>query len=151
MSLVVSLAVKKGIASILLLQDGSVVSKEVYKIKSEVADGLYSQLINTFKNALLFSRGYIESNNIEDVIFEVNNSAFKGWIDNQYSKEAYQKDFYNMWQVLQTIPITYRVIVSDKPKALLYCSESYIKKPKLSGLDSLAEFKDKEESGVGLC
>lgn len=136
-SIIVSMYIKKGILSILILKDGRIEIKEVEKIKDDTILGsMYLSLIYGFCKALRMTRNYLENNaDCSRVVFEVNNSTFVKWINNGYSKEDYQNDFSVLLNTLEEIPMQYNIIVQSNPKAMVYADERYLSnKLKIGGL-----------------
>lgn len=135
-NVICSFAVRKGIVSALVIEGGMVKNKAVEKIREpEVAESSYAAIIRAFKVALRNVRDFIQQGSDEySVCFETSNSTFIKWVDNQYSKEAYQDEFLSALQLLQELPIKYAFHYVAKPKALVYADDAYCKKPKLSGL-----------------
>lgn len=135
-NVICSFAVRKGIVSALVIEGGMVKNKAVEKIREpEVAESSYAAIIRAFKVALRNVRDFIQQGSDEySVCFETSNSTFIKWVDNQYSKEAYQDEFLSALQLLQELPIKYAFHYVAKPKALVYADDAHCKKPKLSGL-----------------
>lgn len=136
-NLTCSLAIKRGVVSVLIIEGGMMQTCAVEKIKDKKAlESSYAGIIYAFTIALRHLRDYIQ-NNVKDynVCFETSNSTFIKWVDNQYSKVAYQDEFIAALKLLQELPIRYAFHYCEKPKAVAYANESYCKKEKLSGLD----------------
>lgn len=134
-NLVCSIALRKNIVSILLVEGGMVRSRATERIKDS-QDSSYSAMIYAFKVALRYVRDYIQqSSETYSVCFETSNSTFVKWVENQYSKDAYQDEFMSALHLLQELPIMYAFHYSPKPKALVYAEEKYCKREKLSGLE----------------
>ena len=134
--IIVSIFVKKGILSILIIEGGKLKERHVERIKDEnILSSMYSSLIFGFTKALRITRNYLEKNNCSKVVFEVSNSVFSKWLMNRYSKEAYQKEFMELLEIIEAIPMQYSVVVNPKPQASLYAEERYLTdKLKLEGL-----------------
>lgn len=135
-NIVVSMSLRKGISAIVIMEDGIIKVKYVERIKDEHAlSSNYAGIIYTFKLALRHVRQYIQTVDVKDVCFETSNSTFIKWIDAQYSKEAYQKDFDEALTLLHELPIRYAFTYAEKPKAFLFTDISYLKKESVSGLN----------------
>lgn len=136
-NLVCSIALRKGVVAVLIVDGGMIKKRVVERIKStEVAESSYLGIIYAFKVALRYVRDYIQqSSETYSVCFETSNSTFVKWVDNQYSKAAYQDEFMSALKLLQELPIMYAFHYSPKPKALVYADTSYCKREKLSGLE----------------
>ena len=135
-NIVVSMSLRKGISAIVIMEDGVIKVKYVERIKDEHAlSSNYVGIIYTFKLALRHIRQYMQTVDVEDVCFETSNSTFIKWIDAQYSKEAYQKDFDEALTLLHELPIRYAFTYAEKPKAFLFTDSSYLKKESVSGLN----------------
>lgn len=135
-NIVVSMSLRKGISAIVIMEDGIIKVKYVERIKDEHAlSSNYAGIIYTFKLALRHVRQYMQTVDVKDVCFETSNSTFIKWIDAQYSKEAYQKDFDEALTLLHELPIRYAFTYAEKPKAFLFTDSSYLKKESVSGLD----------------
>lgn len=135
-NIVCSIALRKNIVSILIVDSGMVKRRATERIKDEKAmESSYSAMIYAFVVALRHVRDFIQQNAGDyNVCFETSNSTFVKWVENQYSKEAYQEEFLAALRLLQELPIMYAFHYSPKPKAMVYCEEKYCKKEKLSGL-----------------
>lgn len=135
-NIVVSMSLRKGISAIVIMEDGIIKVKYVERIKDEYAlSSNYAGIIYTFKLALRHVRQYMQTVDVKDVCFETSNSTFIKWIDAQYSKEAYQKDFDEALTLLHELPIRYAFTYAEKPKAFLFTDSSYLKKESVSGLN----------------
>ena len=135
-NIVVSMSLRKGISAIVIMEDGIIKVKYVERIKDEHAlSSNYAGIIYTFKLALRHIRQYMQTVDVKDVCFETSNSTFIKWIDAQYSKEAYQKDFNEALTLLHELPIRYAFTYAEKPKAFLFTDSSYLKKESVSGLN----------------
>lgn len=135
-NIVVSMSLRKGISAIVIMEDGIIKVKYVERIKDEHAlSSNYAGIIYTFKLALRHVRQYMQTVDVKDVCFETSNSTFIKWIDAQYSKEVYQKDFDEALTLLHELPIRYAFTYAEKPKAFLFTDSSYLKKESVSGLN----------------
>ena len=136
-NIVCSIALKKNVVAILIVEDGMIKRRATERVKDEsVLDSSYSAMIYAFTVALRYVRDYIQQGNGEySVCFETSNSTFVKWVENQYSKAAYQDAFIAALKLLQELPIMYAFHYCPKPKAVAYADEKYCKKEKLSGLD----------------
>lgn len=135
-NIVVSMSLRKGISAIVIMEDGVIKVKYVERIKDEHAlSSNYAGIIYAFKLALRHVRQYMQTVDVKDVCFETSNSTFIKWIDAQYSKEAYQKDFDEALTLLHELPIRYAFTYAEKPKAFLFTDSSYLKKESVSGLN----------------
>lgn len=135
-NIVVSMSLRKGISAIVIMEDGIIKVKYVERIKDEHAlSSNYAGIIYTFKLALRHVRQYMQTVDVKDVCFETSNSTFIKWIDAQYSKEAYQKDFDEALTLLHELPIRYAFTYAEKPKAFLFTDSSYLRKESVSGLN----------------
>lgn len=134
-SLCASCMTKKGVSSVVLMSEGKLVSKSVSSIRDkEILSSSYLCLIDTFITALRLVRKYVdEHNDVDRVIFEVNNSTFIKWVYNNFSKDQYQDLFYKALTLLNEIPIKYSFTYNKKPMATKYLSE-VDDKVKVSGL-----------------
>lgn len=135
-NLVCSIALRKGVVAVLLIDGGMVKKRVVERVKdADAAESSYMGIIYAFKVALRNVRDYVQQfEEHYNVCFETSNSTFVKWIENQYSKEAYQEEFMGALRLLQELPIMYAFHYSPKPKALVYADVSYCKREKLSKL-----------------
>lgn len=137
-NIIVSIAIKRNIVAIVIIENGMIKSRVTEKIKDEKAlSSNYSSMIYAFTIALRHVRQYIQSNkdSSRNVCFETSNSIFIKWVDNQYSKDAYQEDFEQALKLLQELPIKYAFTYAPRPKAIAYTEEKYCKKESVSGLN----------------
>lgn len=135
-SIIVSIAVKKSIVAIMIIEDGQVKLRITERIKdSHALESNHASMIYAFMLALRYVRQYIQDNKTSsDIYFEVSNSTFVKWVENRYSKETYQEDFIKAMQLLQELPIRYSFVYASKPKAMEYADAKYCKKEVISGL-----------------
>jgi hypothetical protein len=95
------------------------------------------------KKSLLKVRQYLQNNpEIESVVFEVNNSTVVSWLQNYYSKEAYQDSFVEVIRLLQEIPMQYAFVVNPKPKAMRFADKKFIVKKLVVSSFNLDEFEE---------
>ena len=136
-NIIVSIAIKKNIVAIIIMENGMIKSKVTEKIKdSKALESIYAGMIYAFILALRYVRQYIQDNKENrNICFETSNSIFVKWVDNQYSKEAYQEDFEQALKLLQELPIKYAFSYNPRPKALPYANEQYCKKESIGGLN----------------
>jgi hypothetical protein len=136
-NIVVSIAMRKNVVAFLIIEDNIIKTKITEYIKDERAlQSSYTCMIYAFKLALRYVRQYIQVNkSTRDVCFEISNSTFIKWIDNQYSKEAYQEEFNEALKLLQELPIRYAFSYAQRPKALPFADDKYCEKKTLSGLN----------------
>lgn len=140
MAVNVSIAFNKGIRCITFMKDGYVIKKDYGKYPLV---NTYSDIIGITKQALLQIKGYLNSTSCSDTEFviECSNSIFVGWFDKLCAKEQYQTEFSELLELLNELPIRYRLVHKEKPSAtqyLKYFSEEKIKS-KLTGLDLTVE------------
>ena len=133
-NIIVSIAIKRNIVAIVIIENGMIKSRVTEKIKDEKAlSSNYSSMIYAFTIALRHVRQYIQSNkdSSRNICFETSNSIFIKWVDNH----AYQKDFEQALKLLQELPIKYAFTYAPRPKAIAYTDEKYCKKESVSGLN----------------
>lgn len=136
MAVNVSIALNKGVRCIVLMKDGYVIKRDYGKYESK---NIYSDIIGVSKQAFLLVRGYLNSGDCKDeeFVIESSNSIFVGWFEKLCAKELYQTEFSELLELLNSLPIRYRIVHNEKPIAFQYLkgfNESSLK-PKLSGLD----------------
>lgn len=136
-NVIVSIAIRKNIVAILIVEGGQIKKRIVERIKDVNAlESSYASIIYAFTLALRHVRHYIQENNSSrNICFETSNSIFIKWVDKQYSKDAYQESFIETLKLLQELPIRYAFSYSQKPMAFVYAVDSYCKKEAVSGLD----------------
>ena len=124
-NLVCSIALRKGVVAVLIVDGGMIKKRVVERIKStEAAESSYLGIIYAFKVALRYVRDYIQqSSETYSVCFETSNSTFVKWVDNQYSKAAYQDEFMSALKLLQELPIMYAFHYSPKQIGRASCRE----------------------------
>lgn len=142
-NIVVSIAMKKNVVAILIIENNIIKTRMTECIKDEKAlQSSYTGMIYAFKLALRYVRQYIQENKTtRDVCFEISNSTFIKWVDNQYSKEAYQEEFNEALKLLQELPIRYAFTYAKRPRALPFADDKYCEKKVLSGLN-LEEYSE---------
>ena len=147
-SVQVSIAVKNDISAILFLMNGKLIQKDVQKVRNYCnGNNTFTNLLSTIYDAMLKTRYFIEENpQIDTVVFEINNSTIQSWFDRCYAKTEYNDLFLKIELVLQSIPIKYDIIVSQKPKALMFADKKYVKAEQVSSLDSFIQDLDAQIS-----
>lgn len=135
----VSIGVKKGIMSVVLLERGKCINRKVSKIRNgDVVDSVYASLIYSLDSALRVVRS--EMSEPVTLLIEVNNANFVSWVEQGYAVDKHQEAFKGMYRLLNSLPLTYKIVNVMKPRALYYASERYLDKVKsLKGLD-LSDF-----------
>lgn len=135
-SLCVSIHSRKDICSVLFMQGGRVVLRDVSRILDEqIYTSMFESMLYCMTKALTLLRSYLAENEVTDVIFECNNSTFIKWVQQGFSKDRYQESFVKVYSLLDEIPMLYKFCCNKKPRAALYANENYLPKLKLSGLD----------------
>lgn len=133
MGIIVSMSVHRGILSVLIMEDGTLCQKVVKRISE---DNAYLSSIKAFDTAISIVRGYLQITGIrKPVYFETSSSVLIKWVQNQYSKKNYQKEFRQVMESLNSLPIQYEMIYNTNPKARVYAEEKYIQAKAMSSLD----------------
>lgn len=134
--ILVSLAVKGGLSSVIIVENGLLKQHYTEKIKDDEArSNNYLATLYSFNMALRHTRQYIQDNpGNREVTFELSSSTFIKWVDTQYSKPAYQDKFMETMDLLQSLPIRYSFSYNAKPRALSYASGGAINTQKVGGL-----------------
>ena len=135
-SVCLSCVSKKDLSAVIITDNGKLVTKRVERIKDEeVACSTYLSLIVAFTVGLNMLKMYVEEHqDIDEVVFECNNSAFIKWVNQGYSRDEYHNEFSKMLELLNDIPIRYSFSYNRKPKSLMFTDEKYIVREKLGGL-----------------
>lgn len=133
MGIIVSMSVHRGILSVLIMEDGTLCQKVVKRISE---DNAYLSSIKAFDLAISMVRGYLQITGVrKPVYFETSSSVLIKWVQNQYSKKSYQKEFRQVMESLNSLPIQYEMIYNTNPKARAYAEEKYIQAKIVSSLD----------------
>lgn len=134
--ILVSLAVKGGLSSVIIVENGLLKQHYTEKIKDDEArSNNYLATLYSLNMALRHTRQYIQDNpGNREVTFELSSSTFIKWVDTQYSKPAYQDKFMETMDLLQSLPIRYSFSYNAKPRALSYASGGVINTQKVGGL-----------------
>lgn len=132
----ISIGVRKDICAVLIMTDGVLITRRVERIKDEDAlKSNFSSLIYAFTLSLRLLRDYIQTTDEEvHAIFEVNNSTFKKWVEQGYTKDIYQTQFIQMIELLNELPLLYDIIITSRTMAYSYTDTKYITKDKVSNL-----------------
>ena len=140
----VSIFIRNDVLAIVLSKEGMLLDKQVEYIKDEdIRGSVYLSLLYGIKKSLLKVRQYLQNNpEIESVVFEVNNSTVVSWLQNYYSKEAYQDSFVEVIRLLQEIPMQYAFVVNPKPKAMRFADKKFIVKKLVVSSFNLYEFEE---------
>ena len=124
--LLCSIFVRKHISAIVLMREGEVIATSVKRITdSNITDVFYKELLCTFERSLGYVDMYAKD---EEVTFEINNNAVKQWFTRGYSKPQYEELFEKAYLRLHSVPIRYRLVVSNLPKANIYAYEDKLDK-----------------------
>lgn len=133
--LVVSLSVKNGISSVVLLNDGVVVKSSVKHCNT--SEHSIEQLIETFKRSILEVKPYVESGQTDKVTFEMNMRAVIKWIEESNPSKKFEKAFVEAVNMLNKLAVEYELQYVKVPLASKY--KTVDSKLEVSGLDSLLE------------
>ena len=133
--LVVSLSVKNGISSVVLLSDGVVVKSSVKRCNT--SEHSIEQLIDTFKRSILEVKPFVESGQTDKVIFEMNMRAVIKWIEESNPSKKFEKAFIEAMDMLNKLAVEYELQYVKVPLASKY--KTVDSKLEVSGLDSLLE------------
>ena len=93
--------------------------------RQNITDVFYKELLYTFERSLGYVDMYAKD---EEVTFEINNNAVKQWFTRGYSKPQYEELFEKVYLRLHSVPIRYRIVVSNLPKANIYAYEDKLDK-----------------------
>lgn len=137
--MVLSIAVKQGLFAVALVDSGVIRVKETKYISLDKENPtIFDNLIEASKQAMVVLKGYVDEHpEVEDVVFEFNNSVMKKWIDSMYSTAEYNKEFSELLELIDSIPVKFSYAVVKKPQATYFLDKKYIKKVKVSGFDTL--------------
>lgn len=133
--LVVSLSVKNGISSVVLLEDGVVIKSSVKHC--DTSEHSIEQLIETFKRSILEVKPYVESGKTDKVTFEMNMRAVIKWIEESNPSKKFEKAFVEAMDMLSKLAVEYELQYVKVPLASKY--KVVDSKLEVSGLDSLME------------
>ena len=99
MGIIVSMSVHRGILSVLIMEDGTLCQKVVKRISE---DNAYLSSIKAFDLAISMVRGYLQITGVrKPVYFETSSSVLIKWVQNQYSKKSYQKEFRQVMESME--------------------------------------------------
>lgn len=141
--IMVSVAVKNGLSSVLIADNGYEMHKHTYKLQDDCSGSVFKSLLDGLHVAVKYLKQYVESNLSDtEIIFECNNSIVVKWFKQGYAKEDYQPEFINVLRLLDEIPCRYSFQVNKKPFAVMYLSDKYIEKPRLSGVSFMEGIED---------
>ena len=133
--LVVSLSVKNGISSVVLLDNGVVIKSSVKPC--DTSEHSIEQLIDTFKRSILEVKPYVESGQTDKVTFEMNMRAVIKWIEESNPSKKFEKAFVEAMDMLNKLAVEYELQYVKVPLASKY--KTVDNKLEVSGLDSLLE------------
>ena len=148
----ISIGVRKDICAVLITTDGVLITRRVERIKDEDAlKSNFSSLIYAFTLSLRLLRDYIQTTDEEvHAIFEVNNSTFKKWVEQGYTKDIYQTQFIQMMELLNELPLLYDIIITSRTMAYSYTDTKYITKDKVSNLQVSDDTAPDTEESQGI-
>lgn len=137
MHLLMSCISRKGFSSAVILSDGIIKAYKTVRIRDEaIKASSYKSMIYAFDIGLKLLRVFLdEHEEVESVVFEMNNSNFIGWLHQGFSHDTYRDEFSVMLESLNDLPIRYSINFVDKPRATTFADVKFLKKEKLSGLD----------------
>ena len=133
--MVVSLSVKNGISSVVLLDKGVVVNKSVKKVKNSDNHNI-EELLNTFKRSILLVKPYVEDGTTDTVEFELNNRTVIKWIVENSPTKTFEEPFIEAMEMLSSLAVRYSLRYSKVTIASKYKSCS---KSEVTGLSELLE------------
>lgn len=139
--MLVSMATKKDLCSIAVLEEQRVIEEFTFRYKDwEQEQNPYKRLFFIVKKALRIVKRRIESNRSDDVVaFEVSNSIFVKWVKQEYANDTYYDDFAEVLIELNQIPMIYTFQYSKEPVANYLLSSDNIATKELSDIDSILE------------
>ena len=148
----ISIGVRKDICAVLIMTDGVLITRRVERIKDDDAlKSNFSSLIYAFTLSLRLLRDYIQTTDEEvHAIFEVNNSTFKKWVEQGYTKDIYQTQFIQMMELLNELPLLYDIIITSRTMAYSYTDTKYITKDKVSNLQVSDDTAPDTEESQGI-
>ena len=129
----ISIGVKKDICAVLITTDGVLCKQRVERIKDEhILTSNYLTLTYAFTLSLRMLRDYVQTTDEEiRAVFEVNNSTFIKWVNQGFTKDAYQTEFIQAMELLNELPILYDIIFAQRTMAYSYADDKYITKDKI--------------------
>ena len=135
--LLVSIYIKNGIMSVILVKNGALVDKVVERIIDDVNGSTFKTVLFALSKAMRMTRNYIQKDTeCRDVVFELNNSIVIKWIGNNYATDEYNDMLMEVLEILQELPIRYYFAYNSKPMAHMYAKEKYVsKKLSVSGIN----------------
>lgn len=135
--ILVSFASVDDIASVLIADKGTEIYKHTYKVLDiSNEDSKYLCLLDAMKKSIGFLKVYLEDKNTDDsVVFETCNGNLVKWFNKGYPREQCRNEFFEVFELLDELPVRFSIRTVKKPYAKLYLSEKYIAKPKLSNFD----------------
>ena len=133
-NLLVSMGVKGKYTGIVILSNGKVVLKRCERLNIGT-DNIGLAHIESYVKTLRILRNYLQNNKDErDIVFETSSSQLIKWVDEGFSKADYVDWFDEAMNLLQSLPIRYYFVQSNKPVALQFTGESFLTREKVSGL-----------------
>lgn len=137
--MVLSVAVKRGLFAVVLIDNGVVKLKETKPLSTAKENPtIFDNLIEASKKAMVMLKGYVdEHQDVENIVFEFNNSTIRKWIESDYSTEDYNTEFLELLELMDVIPVKFSYAVAKKPQASCFLDKKYITKPKVGGFESL--------------
>lgn len=131
-----SIAVKRGISSVIVTSEGMVLAKRVYSLPSEFKDkSTNTKLIETLKSGLILVKGFVDASKDDcNLVIECNNSILINWVKKGMSTDAYIEPFFDMMNVLHQLPAVIDFHYTQHPKALMFATADNLTVSKLSGL-----------------
>jgi len=94
----------------------------------------YLSLLKALGIAIRLVKNVVENSTDSEVVFELNNSTVISWLNERNVKDKYYEDFMSVMELLDSIPVKYSFVYNSNPSAMIYCSTSYLDKPKIGGL-----------------
>ena len=131
-----SVAVKKGIISVMVTSEGVALARKVYKVPSEFKDkSTNTKLIEALKSGIILVKGFVDASKDDcNLVIECNNSVLINWVKRGMSTDAYIEPFFDMMNILHQLPAVIDFHYTQHPKALMFATPDNITVSKLSGL-----------------
>ena len=128
---------RKGFISNIVVGNGKIVLRDTHKL--EVQSNLVhnNTLLALYKGLVLVKYTVEHNNNIKYVTIQMTNSVIANWIIEGKAPDKYTDNFLKVMKLLDTIPVTYNIVLDSKNIAEKYACDKYISNLKLESIQDI--------------
>lgn len=127
---------RRGFSSNVVVGDGEIQMRNTRKIESSQTNLVHNNTLCTLKDGLTLAKHFIENNSsINTLTIQLTNSVITSWIIGGKAPEKYTDNFLSVMKLLDSIPVTYNIVLDSTNVAERYACSKYVKKFKLQPIE----------------